>query len=860
MEIKSAVVDEGDISKSIINELGKNDTRELVEEEAVPKWLKKNYPGVSFRLSEIEEIEEQINKVLKPKRKKKAGRSEQDENEIDTILIGGDETKTENGYKSYEGLKEMFNDLTMTPIEIAKAIMNGLNVIETKYGFKRLQGIADMVENYRNEMSTTKKTDQTVKVTKTVEWLDKNDKKHTKTKETVTVVPDGKAEPVKTADESTEQLQVANDYVNKDDTMEYNTYVEPARTMELQATIDVNLKADKIFRVVKGRVVLGHFADHQKAIACRNRANAKPVSNWNKFREAVRNKVAAKRLSDEERLKRILDKDDRRKERESKNKYEQEYKEWYRHWKDDEEMGGWTGMELEKITDKVDEGVLKEVVMEILKRQEKLSWISVDGWDVEEKYLEKIKEKGNPDKYNDYVIPGQTKLDLKAKKQAAEVATRSVGDKLKAKRILEKYNVEYAETGNRLTWELADSHVREELDQAGIKVHSGITKQAQKVYVVFDRADVKQAQELAKQLEAQGHEVANKDVMDAISSEDLVKQADGLDFKVGDKVEWIAETENPDMDYKVVPVGTQGTVTRVEGNEIEVEYGKEMNIVFTHGREIDYLKKIEAGKESDVATLGLISSSDVGENDLHNAMKEKLRLKRERAKARGGDWDKEQAESERLNKEYEDEQKSKKAEDKFPGQEKAVSLGFVPGFYTNPKRAGTTYTIDYVGGQFEGSFTDPDTGKKHIVKSDDAQHLVNIAKDDGFQKIVFTDEAKANNKKAAKEETKEDMKETSRKIEVSKEIPGGMAEKKKLTEKDVDPKQLAKGIEIEMEHTDDKKVATEIALDHLSENPKYYLPYLEDAEQKADKDKVLDKPFVKEYNKKQEERLNNKGK
>ena len=30
------------------------------------------------------------------------------------------------------------------------------------------------------------------------------------------------------------------------------------------------------------------------------------------------------------------------------------------------------------------------------------------------------------------------------------------------------------------------------------------------------------------------------------------------------------------------------------------------------------------------------------------------------------------------------------------------------------------------------------------------------------------------------------------------------------------------GIKIEMEHTNDKKLATEIATDHLKENPKYY--------------------------------------
>lgn len=38
----------------------------------------------------------------------------------------------------------------------------------------------------------------------------------------------------------------------------------------------------------------------------------------------------------------------------------------------------------------------------------------------------------------------------------------------------------------------------------------------------------------------------------------------------------------------------------------------------------------------------------------------------------------------------------------------------------------------------------------------------------------------------------------------------------------VTPEEISKGVETEMEHTDDPKVALKIALDHLSEDPKYY--------------------------------------
>ena len=38
----------------------------------------------------------------------------------------------------------------------------------------------------------------------------------------------------------------------------------------------------------------------------------------------------------------------------------------------------------------------------------------------------------------------------------------------------------------------------------------------------------------------------------------------------------------------------------------------------------------------------------------------------------------------------------------------------------------------------------------------------------------------------------------------------------------VNPSQLAIGVQIEMEHTNNEKIATEIALDHLTEDPEYY--------------------------------------
>lgn len=50
----------------------------------------------------------------------------------------------------------------------------------------------------------------------------------------------------------------------------------------------------------------------------------------------------------------------------------------------------------------------------------------------------------------------------------------------------------------------------------------------------------------------------------------------------------------------------------------------------------------------------------------------------------------------------------------------------------------------------------------------------------------------------------------------------GRAADNGVTVKDVDPEQLRRGTEVEMEHTTDPKIARKIALDHLAEYPDYY--------------------------------------
>lgn len=75
----------------------------------------------------------------------------------------------------------------------------------------------------------------------------------------------------------------------------------------------------------------------------------------------------------------------------------------------------------------------------------------------------------------------------------------------------------------------------------------------------------------------------------------------------------------------------------------------------------------------------------------------------------------------------------------------------------------------------------------------------------------------------------EDKKEVN-KSESTDQIKGGMSDNKSLKEiaqkhdVDIDDilKQLELGIKVEMEHTDDPKLAIEIAKDHLCEFPTYY--------------------------------------
>jgi hypothetical protein len=64
-------------------------------------------------------------------------------------------------------------------------------------------------------------------------------------------------------------------------------------------------------------------------------------------------------------------------------------------------------------------------------------------------------------------------------------------------------------------------------------------------------------------------------------------------------------------------------------------------------------------------------------------------------------------------------------------------------------------------------------------------------------------------------------------------IQGGLGDDK--SPEDFDPEQISMGIKVEMEHTNDPRIALDITIDHLSENPLYY-SYLDKMEKEMNND------------------------
>lgn len=64
--------------------------------------------------------------------------------------------------------------------------------------------------------------------------------------------------------------------------------------------------------------------------------------------------------------------------------------------------------------------------------------------------------------------------------------------------------------------------------------------------------------------------------------------------------------------------------------------------------------------------------------------------------------------------------------------------------------------------------------------------------------------------------------EAEHKLKENPGLPDGVAKREGFTARDADPRELARGTKHEMEHTRSKRIARQIALDHLAEDAHYY--------------------------------------
>ena len=80
-------------------------------------------------------------------------------------------------------------------------------------------------------------------------------------------------------------------------------------------------------------------------------------------------------------------------------------------------------------------------------------------------------------------------------------------------------------------------------------------------------------------------------------------------------------------------------------------------------------------------------------------------------------------------------------------------------------------------------------------------------------------------------------------MKLKDKLPGGKADKK--SPKDFDKKALEAGIKVEMEHTNDRSIAQEIAMDHLTEDSNYYQKLKEVEKSQIEKSESSKKDKIK---------------
>jgi len=137
---------------------------------------------------------------------------------------------------------------------------------------------------------------------------------------------------------------------------------------------------------------------------------------------------------------------------------------------------------------------------------------------------------------------------------------------------------------------------------------------------------------------------------------------------------------------------------------------------------------------------------------------------------------------------------------------------FVRSIMRNPIQAGILAFIIY------NFLKDKETKKESIDYSIRLNSLVEIR---GVDEKEWEKAKKAFKKSYGKEPTED--RDFAIVMSIYKKMTESLQEvAEPAKEEDVDPEELAMGIEVEMEHTDDKEEAKKIALQHLAEVPDYY--------------------------------------
>ena len=151
----------------------------------------------------------------------------------------------------------------------------------------------------------------------------------------------------------------------------------------------------------------------------------------------------------------------------------------------------------------------------------------------------------------------------------------------------------------------------------------------------------------------------------------------------------------------------------------------------------------------------------------------------------------------------------------------AVALDTIIGLIPGADVARTTF--DFI----KAAISKPDEKKTktwldRLDIDDEMSAIVDDTVENGFMKTIAASIEKENDTKPLEQ----DFNMNAKMVDYLKDkYEGrtiyGIKESKKINKQFIS--QIKKGIEVEMEHTDDAKIALKIAMDHIKEDPKYYV-------------------------------------